>query len=208
MFIFYLVETMIYEITKKQKNMKNLKVLFTVLCITCTSLVWGEEEVAYTNDCPSNSSASGYTTYYDVTINGIDWKAPGNQYANGAWRIGAKERATYDRYIYSKTAINKNITKIVVSHGASVTCTVNSFKLDVYSTAAKAATGGTGDISSLSGTFQASGTTTFTRPAGKDWTGRFYRFTYNLTTNSTSARYITPASYVFYYETGSTKTSV
>ena len=175
-----------------------------VLALMSFSSVWGEEEAAYTNSCPVNSSNSAYATYYDVTISGIVWKAPGNQYADGAWRCGGKSLSGVNRYYYTQTAISDNITKIEVVHGSANNITVNSFKLDVYSTAALAEAGGTGDVSSLTGTFTASTTAIFTRPAGADWSNRFYRFTYNVTnTNTKSNYYVVISSFTFYKEVAS-----
>lgn len=176
---------------------------------------WGTEEVAYTltaaatggNSSPHNSyndAATGWscTDANDVTI---DWSVIGNSYMV-PWRIGGGKNTSgtnTNRYIYSQTAITENITKVVVTHGSKSNMTVNSVTLNVYSTAAKAVTGGTGDISSVSVTYVDNGNMTFSRPAGHNWAGRFFRIDYDLTwTSSKSAKYILFSSAVFKYESG------
>ncbi len=56
---------MIYENTKNQSNMKNLKVLFTVLYVACATTVWGAE-VTITFATGTNSNG----TYYFQSISG------------------------------------------------------------------------------------------------------------------------------------------
>ena len=184
--------------------------LVTVLALLLTvgvGNVWGAEEIAYTLTCPKNTSGSNYATNYDITVSSIGWNAPGNQYENGQWRIGVSKKTAAGsdtRRIYSKTAITQNITKVILTHGAK-TSNMNTptVTLNVYSTAAKAASGGTGDISSVSVTYVDNGTMTFNRPTGHDWTGRFYRIDYSISwTYSSSANYILLSSVVFKYESG------
>ena len=95
----------------------------------------------YSNNCPKNASNSGYANNYNATIGGIDWNAPGNQFEDGAWRIGGKAKDTYDRTLYTKTSIDAEIGKIDFVTGTSSLKSLNSIVLDVYSTAADAASG-------------------------------------------------------------------
>ncbi|GEM_PF-5850909 len=182
------------------QKMKSFRawLLMLVMAFCCVGNTWAIDEVTYTMDCPKGSN-NAYATYNDVTVNGIGWKAPGNQNIDNGWRIGGKSISGVDRYIYSKTALTDNITKIEVAHGVS-NITVNSFKLDVYSTAALAAAGAEGDISSMSGTFASATTATFTRPSDADWTGRFYRITWNVTNSTTNSKYVFLSSVTFYRE--------
>ncbi len=191
--------------------------LVTIILLTSLGITnaWGTEETAYTltaaatgtNSSPHNAyavAATGWscTDANDVTI---AWSVIGNSYMV-PWRIGGAkntEGTNVNRYIYSETAISQNITKVIVTHGEKSGMTVNSVTLNVYSTAAKAATGGTGDISSVSVTYADNTTMTFNRPAGHNWTARYYRIDYDLTwSSSKSAKYILFSSAVFKYESG------
>ena len=201
------------------------KLKFFVMMLTCILLsinqVLATEEVAYTltaaatgsNSSPHNSygdAATGWscTDANDVTIS---WAVIGNSYMV-PWRIGVKKGTTAGsntRYIYSETAISQNITKVIVTHGAKSGFTAVSVTLRVYSTAAKAATGGDGDISNVSVAYADNTTMTFNRPTGHNWTGRFYRLDYDLTWSykKNDPQYILFSSAVFKYESGgSTKT--
>lgn len=55
---------MIYENIKNQSNMKNLKVLFTVLCVACATTVWGESTTvaSYSRSGTTNSTSGGTFT--------------------------------------------------------------------------------------------------------------------------------------------------
>lgn len=191
----------------KQYPSIRFAIVFALVFVIGVGNVWGAEEIAYTLTCPKNTSGTNYAENYDITVSSIGWNAPGNQYENGQWRIGVSKKTSTGsgtRRIYSKTAITQNITKVILTHGAK-TSNMNTptVTLNVYSTAAKAASGGTGDISSVSVTYVDNGTMTFNRPTGHDWTGRFYRIDYSISwTYSTSANYILLSSVVFKYESG------
>lgn len=190
--------------------------VFAILLTIGIGNVWGAEEIAYTltaaatgsNSSPHNTygdAATGWscTDANDVTIS---WAVIGNSYMV-PWRIGGGKNTTgssTNRYIYSQTAITENITKVVVAHGSKSNITVNSVTLNVYSTAQKAAAGGTADVSSVSVTYVDNGNMTFNRPSGHNWAGRFYRIDYTLTwSSSNSAKYILFSSATFKYESAS-----
>ena len=157
--------------------------IFAVLTVFSGN-VWGAETIYYTMGCPKNSSNTTYAQMYDITVGDIRWKAPGNQNVSN-WKLGGKLSSATDRYMYTKDAIETNVSKIVVTYGSKDSeITVNSVTLEVYSTASKAAEGGAGDISTVSGSFTASSTCTFNRPSGHDWTDRFYRLTYNMSSSA------------------------
>lgn len=169
--------------------------------------MWATETVVYTLT-PAVGSNNTYAGSCDVTVSDITWNITGNATMD-PWRLGGKSISNTNRAIYSKTAIeDDNVTKVVVTNGAASSITVNSFKLDVYSTAALCAAGGTGDVSSVTGTFAANGTTTFTRPSGDDWTGRFYRFTYNVTVSGSSNKFVEFKKAEFYADNGVAPTKV
>ena len=175
--------------------------LLVVLIFTCGN-VWGAEVVAYTLTCPKNASNSAYGSTYDATISGITWNAHGNQYADGDWRFGGKSITKTDRRAYSKTQLNEDITKIIIAFGAksSSGITINSVKFNVYSTAAKAAALGDGDISTHTLTYSANGTQTITVPSGKSWNGRWYSVIFNVTVSGSSNKYAALKSITFYKE--------
>ena len=160
--------------------------------------------VAYTLTPETNSASasSAYDQFYDFTINEVVWSVQGNTGMN-PWRIGGKKSTisstgTGDRPLYSKTKISDNISKIVITHGNSTSnITVNSITL-IVSTAQD---GGGTVISSLTGSYSNNTTTTFERPAGKDWSDRYYKIVYNVTNTSTTQKYVLFSEAVFYKTT-------
>ena len=54
--------------------------LLTLFGILGGSHAWAAVgDVFYTLTCSKNANNSGYKNYYDVTVSGITWNAPGNQ---------------------------------------------------------------------------------------------------------------------------------
>lgn len=176
-----------------------LVMLFTLGAVNS----WGAEEVIYTltpYNTGSGETSTGYAGATDASCEDEDtdititWNVTGNS-NQVPWRIGGKSITNEIRVIYSKTAISNNVTKVVVSYGSTFNLTSASAVLKVYSTAAAAASGdATYLISSVNGdngakpssnTIVANATHTFARPAGHDWTGRYYRFEFTCTNTST-----------------------
>ncbi len=169
--------------------------LVMLLTFTVSANAWGEEDVVYTLT-PASGSNSSYTDTCDIEIDGITWNLAGNSQMN-PWRIGGKSCTNADRVLYSKTAIQEDISKIVISHGAASSITVNSVKLIVSTDA-----DGTGTtISSLEGSFSANSTMTFTRPAGTSWADAYYKFVYNVTVSGSSNKFVEFKEAEFYAET-------
>ena len=158
--------------------------------------VWAAEEVAYTLDGTTTGGSNGYATESEITQSGIIWMATGNTTTN-PWRIGGKNLANEDRTIYSTTAISDNITKIELESGTA-TLTVNSITIEVASDKDF-----TDIISTFAESYESNGTITKTRPEGKDWTGRYYRITYNVTAGN-SNQYVQFKSAKFYKEKSAT----
>ena len=183
-------------------NMLKLVSVLVILLTIGSGNAWGAEVVAYTLTCPKNASNSAYGSTYDATISGITWNAHGNQYADGDWRFGGKSITKTNRRAYSKTQLNEDITKIIIAFGAksSSGITINSVKFNVYSTAAKAAALGDGDISTHTLTYSANGTQTITVPSGKSWNGRWYSVIFNVTVSGSSNKYAALKSITFYKE--------
>lgn len=158
-----------------------IALLFT--CLLAVGSAWGQTSPVYTLSFTQNSSNTAYASYYDVTCSNITWSVPGNQGSGDYVKIGGKiESAT--RYLYSKGYIPYNIESITLSHGTKdQQITVNSLTLTVYSSATDAATG-SNPVSTITGTYTASGTTTFTKPDNANWNNRYYRITYNLSSSA------------------------
>ena len=141
------------------------------------------EAVCYTLT-PTAGTNDSYANNCEIAISGITWNLTGNSKMN-PWRIGGKSLTNVERTLYSKTALNYDVTKIVVTHGAATDITVNSFTLLVAGNADFL------DAVSYDGTFVANSTATFTRPDGADWNNKYYKFVYNVTvTNKKSNKFI------------------
>ncbi len=176
-------------------TLKLVSVLVLVLTIGIGN-VWGAEEVVYTLE-PATGSNSGYAGNCDVEIDDITWNITGNS-QQIPWRLGGKSLSKVDRAIYSKTAISNNVTKIVITHGAASSITVNSMSV-IVSTGQN---GGGTVTNTLTPTFAANGDVTVNRPAGKDWSGKYYKIVYNVTVSSTSNKYVQFTRAKFYAEEG------
>ena len=166
--------------------MKKLSILFAALTFSIGSVM--AETIAYTLT-PAVGKNNSYAGNGDVQIGDITWNVTGNVTVL-PWRIGGKSITNTDRALYSKTAIEKNISKIEVTHG-DITCTVNSMKLIVSD-----ASNAKGDT--LTGTCTKNTTTTFTRPAESDWTGKFYKIVYNVTVAGGKNQYVQFSEAKFY----------
>jgi len=158
--------------------MKKIFSLFAALLFVGS--MWAVDyALAYTLT-PEASSASGssaYATAIDITIDGIKWNVMGNT-SLVPWRIGGKNLTKEDRSLYSKTAIEGDVAKIEITHAGASSVTVHSMTVVVATNSnfAEASI-----VSTLTPTFNASGTVTVTRPDGKDWSNCYYKITYNVT---------------------------
>lgn len=163
----------------------------TATCvITVTEDTPVGETLVYTFTTTNNSSNTSYANTYDVTIDGIKWKVPGNQgLGDSKLKLGGKLSSATDRAIYSMDPISDNICKIVVTHGTKDTqITVNSMTLSVYASADDAAAG-TNALSTLDAEYVDNGTVTFSKPEGTRWIGSYYRLNYNLSSSASSKNY-------------------
>ena len=95
--------------------------------------------LVYENTCPKSSNST-YATTYTVDVGGIGWKAPGNQYDDGDWRIGGAKGTDVSRVLYTTSAISGTINRIRIKWG---TCSVDSFSaiVTVHNNASDAANG-------------------------------------------------------------------
>ena len=145
---------------------------------------WADtEHVVYTLT-PANGSNNSYNGSCDITIDGITWNLTGNSTIN-PWRIGGKSITNTDRALYSKTALNYNISKIEITHGDASNITVNSMTVIVASDA-----NFNNVVSTLTPAFTANGTVTVERPDGNDWSNCYYKFVYKVTVSGSSNRFL------------------
>ena len=162
---------------------QRLVLILVVLFSVGVGSMWGAE-VTYTLDGTVTGGSNGYATASSITQNNVTWSVVGNT-TESPWRIGGKSLNNTDRTIASTTTIASNISKVVVTHGTASSVTVNSLKLIVASDANFSTV-----VSTVTGTFTASNTTTFTCPNSANWTDRYYKIVYNITISSTSNKYL------------------
>lgn len=140
------------------------------------------QEIAYTLNCEKNQDNSNYATYYDVTINGVGWNAPGNQSIGEYWRIGGKSLSNENRTITSKNSIQSAISKIVLTHNgtSNTTIKVNSISLIVASDASFTQIIDQKELNDLNIT--TSNGTVEISPSTSAWSANsYYKFIINLT---------------------------
>ena len=146
---------------------------------------WGQnrvDEVAYTLDGTITGGTTGYATESEITQNNITWMVTGNTTMN-PWRIGGKNLSNENRPLYSTSPLSDDIVKVVVTNGTA-TATVNSMTLIVSPNADFSE-----PTSTISGTWAVSSTTMFERPAGADWSGKYFKLVYNITTSGSSNQF-------------------
>lgn len=143
----------------------------------------GQETVVYTLT-PTSGANNVYASSCDILISGITWNLTGNSQTI-PWRIGGKSLASIDRTLYSKTALNYNISKIEITHGAASGITVNSMTVIVASDS-----GFSNIVSTLTPSFAANNTITIERPAGASWSNCYYKIVYNVTVTGASNKFI------------------
>lgn len=138
------------------------------------------ESIVYTLT-PIAGENPSYNGNCDVSVAGITWNLTGNS-KQIPWRIGGKSLTNTDRALYSKTALNKNVSKIEITHGAASGITVNSMTVIVSKNSDFSS-----PVSTFTPTFAANGTVTVNRPDGKDWRNCYYKFVYNVSVSSTKS---------------------
>ena len=145
------------------------------------TLVYTLEPVATgTNSSPHNS----YTAAATTTISSIEWSVMGNS-SMVPWRIGGKSLNGEDRAIFSTTAISDNISKIVITHGAASSITVNSMTVIVSKNSDFS-----NPVSTLTPSFVYNDDVTVNRPDGKDWSNCYYKIVYNVSVSGTSNKFL------------------
>ena len=155
-----------------------------------------EESLTYILDGTETGGTSGYAEASEITQGSMTWSVMGNTTMN-PWRIGGKNISNVDRPIYCTSTFGDNITKVVVEHGTASNITVNSMTLIV-----SANSDFSNPTSTVSGTFTASGTTTFERPAGANWTNQYFKIVYNVSVSGNTNRYLQFKKAEFYKQEG------
>ncbi len=167
--------------------MKKLFLFVVALCATVA--VSAADQLVYSL-IPAKGKNNTYAANCDIKIgsnptDSITWNLTGNSQMI-PWRMGGKSLDKVDRALYSQDPISTNISKVVLTHGTAADITVNSLTLIVSTEADGAGT----VVSSLTGTFTANSTTTFTRPEGKDWSNCYYKFVYNVTVSKSDNKFL------------------
>lgn len=164
-------------------------------------------DVFYTLTCSKVNNNSTYADYYNVTVSGMTWNAPGNQTLGDYWRIGGKSLSAEDRTITGKTAMGSAISKVTLNHSgvSNTNLKVNSISLTVASDANFTADVETVSISSPS--VSDKGSLDFTPTEGSWGKDSYYKITINLT-NSKSKNYGLDVTSVVFYEVASTSPAI
>ncbi len=121
-----------------------------------------------------------YASAEDITVNNVTWNVTGNSTMT-PWRIGGKNLTSADRTVYSKTAISGSVKTVQLTVGAAASVTVNSARLEVYSSLEKANQGGTGDVATKDFEWSINSTLTVESDEGTVWTDRYYAFVFTVT---------------------------
>lgn len=157
---------------------------------TITVSTAGAEGVVYTLT-PATGTNDVYAKNCDVSVDGITWNLTGNS-TKIPWRIGGKSLTNIDRALYSKTALNNNVSKIEITHGEANSITVNSMTVIVSKNA-----NFSDPVSTLTPNFAANGTVTVNRPDDKDWSNCYYKFVYNVSVSGKKNQFIEFTKAVF-----------
>ena len=157
-----------------------------------TAVSINAQEVAYTLT-PQKGSNNSYAGNCNIEIDGITWNLTGNS-TMIPWRMGGKSLTAVDRTLYSKTAMDYAVDKVVLSLGKMSSITVNSAKLLVADNA---------DFTNATETsFTAKASTDVEIPVNAA-AGSYYKFVFNVTVSVDSNKFIEISKAVFYKAAGS-----
>ena len=163
------------KLTSLTNKMKWLFVPLVLLTIGVEN-AWGAETLVYTLDGTITGGTNGYAEESTITQNYKEWKVTGNT-TTDPWRIGGKKISKVNRPIYTTFTFTDDISKVTVETGSSNLDNVHSITLIVSSSQ----NGGGTVTSSLEKTSSLTSTTlTFNRPAGKDWSGKYFTIVFNV----------------------------
>ena len=173
--------------------------------------MWADYEEVYNLNCPKDAGNTAYASNYDITVNGIDWNAPGNQNFEGYWRIGGKSISTaVNRVITGKTSIKQKVTKMTINHNGksranvsvpSVTLTVAS-DADFNTIVDEVVVSSPTIAKSTEGSFDFTPTSPLT-----NWDNCYYKITINVSNSDSSNGGLDITSIVFYKTVSKTATT-
>lgn len=139
------------------------------------------------NDGYMNSSNTAYANVYNVTLNGIDWKIPGNQNLAYGLKIGGKLSAETTRSLITQSTFAAPITSVVVTTGTKDSAiTVTKCAMKVYSSAANAAAD-SNMVEEVTASYVDAGTITFAIPANSNWSGIYFALAFSMTSTASSS---------------------
>ena len=150
------------------------------------------ETIAYTLDGTVTGGTNGYASESSITQNSISWGVYGNT-TQSPWRIGGNSITNQNREIYTKEKLSSyNITKVTIDVGSASNITVNSLTLKVGTSQKGSQT------STVTGTFSANSTITFTKPNNADWSNKYFDIVFNVTVSGTTNRFVQFKNAKFY----------
>ena len=159
-------------------------------CLMAVFAVQAQTEPIYTL-VPQAGSNNSYAGNCDIEIDGITWNLTGNSTMN-PWRMGGKSLENVDRTLYSKTPMNGEVNKVVLSVGTS-SLTVNSSKLLVADNA--------DFTNAVETSFETTASTDIEIPVSAA-SGSYYKFVFNVTVSGSSNKYIQISKVEFYGAAG------
>ncbi len=177
-----------------------IKRLFAFILLLYASGVLSKVgDVFYVLEAIKYEKHTAYDSDFNVSVNGLDWRVPGNQNFSDGWRIGGNELSKSDRTITGKSAIGMAIGKVTLHHGGvtSEKFTVHSISLTVASDANYSH-----PIATITKTFpsvSSAGSIDFEPSSGAVWPAdSYYRLTIRCSNSATTNQGLIFKSLVFY----------
>ena len=186
------------------------KFVILLFCLLFVGIgqMWSADVEVYTLSGTTTATGNAYATASDVTQSEKTWKVTANTEQN-PWRVGGKaskkgKTDTFYRDIYCKAALTSdNVNKVILSHGTTDLTGnhgVDSVELFVSTAQNK---GGT-ITSKILRTFKTSDTIIFNRPAGADWSNKYFTIRYKIHVQGTSNKHF-QFVYAKFYKAGCTE---
>ncbi len=178
---------------------QKLRLLMLTLLCAVVSTAWGEETAYKTltfSSSTNGSSVQDYTSTWTATIDNFTWtlKYFNNNQNNWSYvKCGRKNNAS-TATITTNSAIDKAITKVVVTIDALTASKVNSTKLEVASDA-----GFTSDLQTKTLANPKTGENTYEVPIPTE--NQYYRLTYDCASGSSNGL-VTISKVIYYYNEG------
>lgn len=165
-----------------------VKVLFSILSLLyAVGALCQDADAFYTLEAVRYEKHTTYGSDFDVSVNGLDWRAPGNQNMSDGWRIGGKGLTKVDRAITGKSAMERAIGKVTLNHGGVTDekLIVNSISLTVASDASYSNIIEKQTLKSPS--VSSAGSVDFMPTSGSVWpSGSYYKLIINCSNSNTT----------------------